>query len=398
MTKKITGMQCALILCITTIGLNFLVFPALFAKYAFSDVYFSVAIGLAIDFLFCVLVLSIMKHNPNVTLQQLISRVFGSVVAKILIFLLAVHLFCKGILIIKEIHNYFNETLFDDINWFVYVVPLLILIGYMTLKDFRVFGRTIQFFVWLIALALVVSVVIPASQSDFSNLLPFFEKGVTGVFEGLFRCSFTFGDYLILFLLMGKVEFKPNTSKTVLTWLVVTDIFVVGFYVVFSAVFGDTGLNHSLALSELLLYTSINTLNGSINWLNILFWLIILFLQVGIVMLSSAKLIGECFNIKSKIITMFIIVVGVLVSVALLYLNLIRAINIITSLPFIIADLSFQAVLLIVVVVSAIKCNKNKTKLTEVFTHKLIKYELTQINGVVIKHQYKSRKGGDANA
>lgn len=398
MTKKISGMQCALILCITTIGLNFLVFPALFAKYAFSDVYISVAIGLAIDFLFCAIVLGVMKNNPNVTLQQLIVRAFGKVIAKILIFLLAVHLFCKGILIIKEIHNYFNETLFDDINWFVYVIPLLVLIGYMVLKDFRTFGRTIQLFIWLIALALVVSVVIPATQADFSNLLPIFENGVAGVFVGVFRCSFTFGDYLILFLLMGKVEFKPKTTKTVLTWLLVTDIFVVGFYIVFSAVFGDTGLNHSLALSELLLYTSINTLNGSINWLNILFWLIILFLQVGIVMLSSAKLVGQCFNIQNKIVTMFVIVISVLISVALLYLNLIRAINIITSLPFIIADLSFQAVLLVVVVVSAIKTQKNKTKLTDVFRHKLIKYELTEICGTVTKHKYKSRKGGVKNA
>lgn len=392
MTKKISGMQCALILCITTIGLNFLVFPALFAKYAYSDVYISVAIGLIIDFLFCTIVLAVMKKNPNVTLMQLIGRNCGSVVAKLLGLLLAVHLFCKGILIVKEIHNYFNETLFDDIDWVVFVLPLLVLIGYMTLKDFRTFGRTIQFFIWIIILALIVSVIIPATQADFSNLLPFFEKGVIGIFQGLFRCSFTFGDYLVLFLLMGKVDFKPNTTKTVLSWLVVTDVFVVGFYVVFSAVFGNAGLNHSLALSELLLYTNINTLNGSINWLNILFWLIILFLQVGILMLGTAKLISECFNIKSKMVVMFVVDGFVFLTVALLYLNLIRAINIITSLPFIIADLSFQFILLVVVVVSALMQNKNKIKLINVFTHKLVKYELTDICGTTIKKQFKCAK------
>ena len=39
MVRKVNDFQCALILCVATIGLNFLVFPALFAKYAYSDIY-----------------------------------------------------------------------------------------------------------------------------------------------------------------------------------------------------------------------------------------------------------------------------------------------------------------------------------------------------------------------
>lgn len=392
MTKKINGLQCALILCLATIGLNFLVFPALFAKYAYSDIYVSVAIGLAIDFILCMVVLCIIKNNPNITFQQYLTRVVGKWVAKFFTFFVGVHLFVKGVLVVKEIHNYFNETLFNDIQWLIFVVPLILFVAFVVLKDFRTLGRTIQFFVWLIVVAMIVSVVIPATQADFSNLLPLFENGATGIAEGVFFCSFTFGDYLVLLTLMGKVDFKKNTIKTVSVWLIITDIFIVFFYIVFSAVFGDTGLNHPLALSEILLYTSINTLTGSINWINILFWLIILFLQVALLFLGASKMIKDSLNIKSKVITMIVVVAALFLCVVLLYLNLIRAINIVISLPFIIIDLSMQLLVLVLLVIGTIKfSNKRKIPLSSVINHKFIKYELTDIVGTTISAIYTSR-------
>ena len=396
MVRKINDFQCALILCVATIGLNFLVFPALFAKYAYSDIYISVAIGLVIDFVLCSIVLRVMKNNPNVTFFQFVSRAMGKVVAIVLTMFMCIHLFIKGVLVVKEIHNYFNETLFNDIQWIIYVIPLLVFVGFIVLKNFRAYGRTMQFFVWLIVVAMVVSVVIPATQADFTNLLPLLENGSLGIWKGVFFCSFTFGDYLVLLTLMGRVEFRKNSISKISKWLIITDVLIVGFCVVFSAIFGDTGLNHSLALSEVLLYTSINTLTGSINWINILFWLVILFLQVGLFFLSSAKLMREALNIKSKAVVMAIVVGLLLLTVSLLYLNLIRAINIVISLPFIITDLSIQLLLLVVYIWSSIKTGKSrKMSLVSVFNRSIVKYQLTGITGVTADQKYTSVKAGE---
>ena len=57
MTRKVSGMQCGLILFISAISLKFLVFPSLFSKYAFRDVYFSILMGIILDFIFSLIVI-----------------------------------------------------------------------------------------------------------------------------------------------------------------------------------------------------------------------------------------------------------------------------------------------------------------------------------------------------
>lgn len=380
MTKKITGIQCGLLLCLTTISLKFLAFPSVFANYAGKDVYFSVLIGLMLDFSFALIMLWVLKQNPHLTFFELIKRAFGKVVASVLLVCLFLYFFFRGVLVVKEIHNYFNETLFENIEWLMFVIPLFALIAFMMLKDFRTFGRTVQFFMPLIALALLFTILVPASEADFSNILPVFEYGVKNTFNAVLRCSFIFGDYLILFVLMGKIKFTPDAPKKVLTCVVITYTLVILFYIVFASVFGDVGINHSLALSDLLLYTSIITETGTINWINIIIWLIILFLEVGLMFLSASKTLTEAFNFKNRYIPTVLICVLLFISIVYLYLNLIRAIEIVTSLWFSISVIAFQVMLPILSVIATLKLRgKNKVTLRQVYNQRVVKYQLTNI-------------------
>lgn len=399
MTKKITSIQCGLLLCLTTISLKFLVFPSVFSTYAGKDLYFSVTIGLILDFSFMLMVLYILRKNPHLTFFELIKRAFGNVVARVLVFSLFLYFFCRGVLVIKEIHNYFNETLFENIEWLMFVIPLFALIVFMMLKDFRTFGRTVQFFLPLIVLALFYTILVPASEADFSNILPVFENGVNGTFNAVLHCSFTFGDYLILFILMGKVKYTPSTQKKILTCVIVTYTLVILFYIVFSSVFGDIGINHSLALSDLLLYTSIVTETGTLNWINIIVWLIILFLEVGLMFLSASKTLTEAFSFKNRYVPTIIICVLLFAAIVYLYLNLIRAIEIVTSLGFCVSVIVFQVLLPIMGIVATFKLRgKNKVKVTDVYNQKVIKYQLTTITPAVAKTKFSSSRFKPAKA
>ena len=380
MTKKINSIQCGLMLCLTTISLKFLTYPSVFASFSYKDVYVPILIGLILDVSFTLIVLTVIKKNPNVTFYELLVRGFGKVLAKFVIMLLAIYFFFKGLLIVKEIHNYFNETLFENIKWFSFVIPLFSILAFMMLKDFRTFGRTIQMFMPLMVFALLFTVLVPATETDFSNILPLFENGFIGIFTAVVRCSFSFGDYLILFLLMGKLDYKQNSKKVILTCVAITDVLVLLFYIVFSAIFGTVGINHSLALGEVLLYTNINTQTGTINWLNIIIWLIILFLEAGLMFLCSSKALTEVFNFKNKYVPCVIICLVLFGSIVYLYLNLIRAIQIVTSLIFSSSIIVFQVALPIICVFATKKLSgKNKIKLVNIYKTKVIKYQLTNI-------------------
>ena len=391
MTKKINSIQCALMLCLTTISLKFLTYPSVFASYTYKDVYVPLLIGLILDVLFTTIVLAVIKRNPNITFYELLVRSFGKILAKIVVILLAVYFFFKGLLIVKEIHNYFNETLFENIKWFSFVIPLFAILGFMMLKDFRTFGRTIQMFMPLMVFALLFTVLVPATETDFSNILPLFENGFSAIFTAVVRCSFSFGDYLILFLLMGKLNYKSNTQKVVFTCVAITDVLVLLFYIVFSAIFGNIGINHSLALGEVLLYTNINTQTGTINWLNIIIWLIILFLEAGLMFLCSSKALTEVFNFKNKYVPCLIICSLLFGSIVYLYLNLIRAIQIVTSLIFSSSIIIFQVTLPIICIFATIKLKgKNQIKLVNCYKNKVVKYQLTNIVAGKSEQRFKS--------
>ena len=388
MTKKVSGVQAGFILALTTISLKFLVYPSIFAKYAYRDVYIPMAIGLGMDFIFTLIILYVIKSNPHITLSQLLTRVMGKTVSKIIYGILFLRFFSKGIIAIKEVHNYFNETLFDNINWFVYMFPLFLLSGYMMLKDFRTFGRTIQFFIPLIIAALIFTIFVPATSADFSNILPMFEKGASGIFKALLYCAYAFGDYLILLLLMGNIDYRPNTNRTIIITLIVTDIIVVIFYVIFASIFKDTGLNRSLAISEMLLYTNINTATGTINWVNILVWLIIMFLQIGLMFYCSSTCLGEILSIKNKYINMSIVTVLAVITVFYLYLSLIRMLNIVTNIYASVFIISVQIILPILCLVSTlILNNKHRFNWVDVYDKKVIKYQLTDISGGTLKNK-----------
>ena len=393
MTKKINAMQCGIMLCLTTISLKFLVFPSVFASYAYKDIYIPMLIGLGLDFCFTLIVLRAIKNNPHLTFFELLNRSFGKVFARIVIGLLFIYFFCKGVLIIKEIHNYFNEALFESINWFVFVVPLFALLAFMMVKDFRTFGRTVQFFLPLILLSLIVTILIPSTEADFTNLLPVLEYGGKGVFNALLHCSFAFGDYLILFLLMGKVSYTQKTQKTILICVGITDLLVLLFYVVFASIFGNVGLNHSLALSEVLLYTNITTHTGTVNWLNIIVWLVILFLEAGLMFLCSSKALTELCNFKNKYVPMMVVCVMLVGVIVYLYLNLIRAVQIVTSTVFGASIIGFQVVLPIVCLIGTkILSGNRKVTLVDVYDNKLVKYQLTNISAGKTELKLQSKK------
>lgn len=393
MTKKVSAMQCGLFLCLTTISLKFLVFPSVIARYSFRDVYVPALVGLMLDFIFAIILLYVIKNNPHLTFKELLNRTIGKTATKVIIFLLFVHFFIKGVVIVKEIHNYFNETLFEDVAWLSFIIPLFCLLAYVMLKDFRTLGRTIQFFSVLIFIALIFTIIVPTTEAEFSNLLPIFENGFKGIINAVFHCGFVFGDYLVLLMLMGKVDYNKKTTKTIVGYLLFADVIVFLFFIIFSSIFGNLGLNHSLALSDVLMYTSINTATGTINWINIIVWLIILFLEAAIMFLCATKTLTEVFEFKSKYTPMFLILTMLFGAILYFYLNLIRIVQIVTSTPFAIYVITLQVLIPIICLISAFKLKgKNKIKLVNVYNSKIIKYQLTNICGVIVNKKYSSKK------
>lgn len=373
--KQMSARQMGMIMSITIISLKLLFLPAGISLMAKNDTWLIIAVAMLIDFVFSVIILKIVCQNPNKSFYDLLNNALGKWVAKIIYFIFVVLCVFRLLLSIKETHNYFNESLFDELNFFNYIIPLILFLFFITSKDIIPIARASEFVYWVIIAGLIFTMVIPLASFDFVNLLPVLNNSAPSLFNGYLRAAFCCLDSPLLLLLMGKYEVNKKTFKTILSFQFFTMLIVIIFYIIFIAVFGDFAINRILAVSDLPLHATFPTSIGRFDWVAIIIWTLALEVNIGInayaCFFSLVKLIGGKFYKFSMILVQLIIITGVF----FFYLNLSLLIKILYSPPVYICTIIFQIALPIVFVISYIiikKKAKFKGDSNDKFTKKML--------------------------
>lgn len=363
MEKSLTGGQAGLIIALFSVALKLSVMPAIFNDYAANNSYVACLISLVVDFLICLIVITIMHKVPNKTFFELIKDTFSRPVAIILNVVLMIYFILKSLIALLELHDYYIASLFEELNPIFFVVVYLVLLVWLFGKSFRNLGRSLQILFWPMAIGLVFTLIYPISDIQITNLLPLFQNGTYQIFKGSFYTAFAFDDYIILLMLMGHVDFKNKTKKTMLIYLFSMLNFVFNFYVIFVGSFGNTAVNQSLALNELPLHNPFPTSLGRLEWLTIIIWTAILLLQSAVLGRCACKCFDNIFQSHDKKLSNLVITGLLAVGIILTYLKLYDAIQFVTSTPFIIVLLAFHAMLLPLLIISAIiECKKKKSR------------------------------------
>ena len=204
-----------MILFISVISLKFLVFPALTTKFAGRSAYISIFFYLLIEFAVIMFVLWFVYKYKDHTFKQVLTMSFGDVFAKIVFAILFIYFLFKTLFLIKETHNYFLEVIFDELPWIYFTLPLTAYMCYVMSKSINIMARTIEIMFWVLIVCVGLTVLAPSYRIDLFNILPLFENGFTPLFNGMLYSSFSFGDFLILLLLMGKIDFSNKGVKRI---------------------------------------------------------------------------------------------------------------------------------------------------------------------------------------
>lgn len=351
MVKTASTNQTSLILVIFTVALKLSVLPALTSDYSGNNAYIVSFIALAIDFLLTLTIILIIQKIPEKNFFQLIKETLSKPVAIIVYLILTIYFFLKLLIAMLELHDYYIVTLFEQLNPFYFIITLILLLLYMFNTNFRIIGRLIEILFWPLALGIFFTLIYPISEVEIVNLFPIFQEGAYPIFNGLFKTSFAYGDYMILFVMMGGIKYTKKATKKILLYLSTILGFVFNFYIIFVGTFGDIAVNQSLALSELPLHNPYPTTIGRLEWLTIIMWTAILLIQVALLGLCCTTCLQEIFRLSDKK-TPSIVLCSLLAVIYLpLYLKLELALGIVTSVPFAIASnaIQFGSVLLLII-------------------------------------------------
>ena len=337
MKNKVTIRQASMLVFLAVISMKFLLMPATMSKYADRDIYFAVFLGLAIDFVTLIIYLQTAKKYPNKTFYDIMSDHFGIIFTKVIYFLLAIIFFFKALFVIKATHAYFLDTLYDEFDWWLYVIPIIIFLAFVLKKNFRALGRTCEICILIIFVAIIICLILPIGNIELINVFPILNNGLEPVFSGWVRCSYGFGDYLIVLLLMGNIKKSANLNK-IAYYAVLAIILITTFFFEFVALFGDMSTKQQLAISDISVHAQLPNTLGRIDWLIIFLWSVTLLLTCAILVFASKKCLDVV--IGKKMISNVIVLISIFAMILLLYLNLALLIEIVTSIYYIVFSMT----------------------------------------------------------
>lgn len=349
--EKITSRQLGRIVFLSVVGMKFVLVPALFSSFSGNDAYIAITINLLIDFLTCLAYLYVIKQNPECSFKEFIERSFGKVFSKVVFILLFIYFLSKSLITLKSTHNYMLELLFDQLDNFTFVVPILLFLWFVMFNDSKSLGRVVEIFFYVVLAGIFFAIVVSFNRFDFINLFPVLNNGMLPLFDGISKVSIAFGDYMVLLVLMGDFKKSKESIGTVIKYSLFAISLIIVFYVLFIGIFGAISSSESLAISDMSLNSTSPVTIGRLDWISIMLWLVALILRIAILIFSANKCLVLCFNFKSKYPSIYIISIIILVLMLVLNITVDTFVSIFILSPVSYVLLAFQILLPISLIV-----------------------------------------------
>ncbi len=339
----------------------FTMLPNLFS-FANNDAIWSMILFSIIDFLLFILIIQIIKNNPDTTLIQFLHKYCGKFLGTIILIILFTFIIFKLLFISQETHSFFVEFLFEDMNMLAYILPYLFCIGYLAIKGEKTIAQTLEIFSVIILLGFIVSSVTALGYVSKETLAPFFQNGFMPILDGVYHSSFYFGNSFILLCFMGKIKIeKKYNLKTTLS-VTLAFLFLILMAIVLYESYGQTVKYIDFAIADLPKYNPFVSDVGRLNWLSVVVCSIAIFIQSSIFLYASNQCCKNLLKIKKNIWATAINFI-ILTIFALLYRyslpNMLDAINGIWSFVSIAIISVLTLICIIAIIIGGIKWKKH---------------------------------------
>ena len=321
MKKVVTGRQLIILITLSVLTLKVLFLPNVLASNIGRDGYIFLFFMLFIDFLVFLIFLYLMNKFPDKTFFEIISSFFGTFLARLIMFLLFCFFLIKCWTRFETSFIYLNENLYTTYNWYLFAFPLIVTVVFCVLQGIRAFARLAEFFVPVIVVGFVISLIAGASRADISNALPMLENGLAPV-SSLYSYSIWFGDYIFLVIFLGKIKFDSKFNLKSTLWILLGIVLISAFYLFFYCTYNYNSVCHSSAISDILQVIPSNSDIGSFDWVLILVWDIALFLDLTLNTFAALYCFKKAFFNKFPAIITTLILLAILVTSLIFNFNI----------------------------------------------------------------------------
>ena len=251
MKNCITTRQTAIIASILIFANKILMLPSLLYEYVKGDAllvfFFMFAIDVGVLFIF----FALKRKYKNESFFSILSQKLTKPIAIIIYLAMLVYFFIELLLNFNVTGVYFKTQIYHNDEKITFLLISLAIFAIVISGGFRGLARTIEFFYYPIVLGCVLCLII--SFFNFSQPLILFDSTAKSFFTACYRHVISFGDIVILFLLMDKIQYDDKSRKQILKYVLITMGIVLFEVFIFLSLFPNTAFLHSNSISDIII-------------------------------------------------------------------------------------------------------------------------------------------------
>ncbi|MBQ7453365.1 MAG: GerAB/ArcD/ProY family transporter, partial [Clostridia bacterium] len=256
---------------------------------------------------------------------SLLQNAYGKFVAGLIFFVLFGYFVIKAIMPFEALHDLFANVLFDQVDYSIFGIMLLFVVAYVAVRGLRVIGRQCEIFTLLIGLGIVGVVALGMIDADFSRLFPIFASNSASaiIFETL-KDAVWFGDYVLLFCLVGLVSLKQDEKigwNLILPYGAIV-VIVPLCYAIYYAHYGNVAILQPNAISALTQFSLLRLDIGRVDWFLVLFEQISTIISASLYIFLAALFFCRCFKIQKTTIPAVVIAIAIYMLDVSIFVNI----------------------------------------------------------------------------
>lgn len=301
--KQLTTSQASKLFLSYTCLSKIMLLPSIITGQVGNSFWIVLLLVFAIEFLLITLLLHINSKNPDLTLFECMQAKFGKIFVKIFCFLIGIVFLTKLTIMLHEIYIYLFEILYVDLSWVTILVPLFIFLGYVGTRNLRNAARCMEIYGALIFFTIFLALLDSLTSLNVLNMLPFFTKNLGEIFNSSLNNILWFGDFLLLFFMLGNIKMEKNTyKKLIFGWLSAVLITFVVFFN-FYCLFGAVSPYKRIAIVNLTQYSPRLGVSTGFVWLVAMIWTLGVVFEIILLCNLITNSFLLTFNIKKKYVS-----------------------------------------------------------------------------------------------
>lgn len=223
------------------VGTGVFSLPRALATKAGTDGWISLILGWGLSVIASILIVLIFRKYPNDTLPELMIRLFGKIMGKILILPILFY-FAFFVWTILTSAMLFIKQWFLPMTPDYVVILLLIAPGYLIVsKSVRILGRYSELVFYMMILMFFLFL-FPLSQSHWIHLLPIMKEGWMPIYQGISASIYSFLGFEILFIIHPFLQKKNLAIRGVVIANTITLLFYLEVVLICFAFFSPDGI------------------------------------------------------------------------------------------------------------------------------------------------------------